>query len=61
MEPVGRTRWVIAEGYIPPNSSYDSRALVSHEAAASSTPATRTRMSPSPCSLPTASQLDRIW
>jgi hypothetical protein len=33
MEPVGRTRWVIAEGYIPPNSSYDSRALVSHEAA----------------------------
>lgn len=33
MEEVGRTRWVIPEGYIPPGSSFDTRALVSHEAA----------------------------
>lgn len=33
MDPIGRTRWAIAEGYIPPQSTGDSRALVSHEAA----------------------------
>jgi hypothetical protein len=33
MESIGRRRWAIAEGYIPPDSSYDSRALLSHEAA----------------------------
>ena len=33
MEQVGAKRWVIPEGYIPPSSSFDSRALLSHEAA----------------------------
>ena len=33
MEQVGAIRWVIPEGYIPPESSYDTRALLSHEAA----------------------------
>ena len=33
MEQVGARRWVIPEGYIPPESSYDTRALLSHEAA----------------------------
>lgn len=33
MEPIGRTRWAIAEGYIPPQSTGDTRELVSHEAA----------------------------
>jgi hypothetical protein len=33
MEPIGKTRWAIPEGYIPPQSTGQSRALVSHEAA----------------------------
>lgn len=34
MEPIGRTLWVIPEGYIPPGSMPGAdRALVSHEAA----------------------------
>lgn len=34
MEPIGRTLWVIPEGYIPPGSMAGAnRALVSHEAA----------------------------
>jgi hypothetical protein len=33
MEPVGRTRWAIAEGYIPSQSSFKDRALISHETA----------------------------
>ncbi|MBW3563200.1 MAG: sensory rhodopsin transducer [Acidobacteria bacterium] len=33
MEPLGRKRWVIAEGYIPPESTGDGRAMVSHETA----------------------------
>ena len=33
MEQVGHRRWVIPEGYLPPASSFDTRALVSHEAA----------------------------
>jgi hypothetical protein len=33
MEPIGRTRWAIAEGYIPSQSSFPDRALVSHETA----------------------------
>jgi hypothetical protein len=33
MAQVGARRWVIPEGYIPPDSSYDTRALLSHEAA----------------------------
>jgi hypothetical protein len=33
MEPIGRTRWAIAEGYIPSKSSFTDRALVSHETA----------------------------
>jgi hypothetical protein len=33
MEPIGRTRWAIAEGYIPSASSSSDRALVSHETA----------------------------
>jgi hypothetical protein len=33
MEPIGRTRWAIAEGYIPSTSSFTERALVSHETA----------------------------
>ena len=33
MEAIGRKRWAIAEGYIPGSSSFDSRELVSHEAA----------------------------
>jgi hypothetical protein len=31
MTPIGRTRWAIAEGYIPPASSGQGRQLVSHE------------------------------
>ncbi len=31
--PIGRTRWAIAEGYIPTWSSSDNRALTSHETA----------------------------
>ena len=31
--PIGRTRWAIAEGYIPAWSSSDRRELVSHETA----------------------------
>jgi hypothetical protein len=30
---IGRTRWAIPEGYIPPGSTSTERALVSHEAA----------------------------
>lgn len=33
MEPIGRKRWVIAEGYIPSQSSFSERALISHETA----------------------------
>jgi hypothetical protein len=33
MEPIGRTRWAIAEGYIPSQSSFSDRALESHETA----------------------------
>lgn len=33
MEALGRTRWAIAEGYIPSESSSSDRALVSHETA----------------------------
>jgi hypothetical protein len=33
MEAIGRKRWAIAEGYIPSESSYADRALVSHETA----------------------------
>src|SRR3954468_24446421 len=33
MSSLGRTRWVIAEGYIPGTSSMDTRALESHETA----------------------------
>ncbi|HZP86736.1 MAG TPA: sensory rhodopsin transducer [Burkholderiales bacterium] len=30
---IGKRRWAIAEGYIPPSSTGTSRALTSHEAA----------------------------
>jgi hypothetical protein len=33
MKPIGRTRWAIAEGYIPSQSSFPDRALISHETA----------------------------
>ncbi|CAL8480580.1 sensory rhodopsin transducer [Caballeronia sp. S22] len=33
MNPIGRTRWAIAEGYLPPYSTGDGRELASHEAA----------------------------
>lgn len=33
MDPIGRRRWAIAEGYIPSQSSFSDRALVSHETA----------------------------
>ncbi len=34
MEPIGKRRWAIAEGYIPPESMAGAdRALLSHEAA----------------------------
>jgi len=33
MEPIGRRRWAIAEGYIPSGSSFSDRALMSHETA----------------------------
>jgi hypothetical protein len=33
MEALGRTRWAIAEGYIPSESTYSERALVLHETA----------------------------
>jgi hypothetical protein len=33
MTPVGKTRWVIAEGYIPSGSSSNAREFVSHETA----------------------------
>ena len=33
MEPIGRKRWAIAEGYIPSQSSFSERALISHETA----------------------------
>ena len=33
MQPIGRRRWSIAEGYIPSQSSFEDRALVSHETA----------------------------
>jgi hypothetical protein len=33
MSPVGRKIWVIAEGYIPPESTSDDRRLMSHETA----------------------------
>jgi hypothetical protein len=33
MEPIGRKRWAIAEGYIPSGSSFSERALISHETA----------------------------
>jgi hypothetical protein len=31
MEPIGKRRWAIAEGYIPPSSTGGGRALESHE------------------------------
>jgi hypothetical protein len=33
MDPIGRTRWAIAEGYIPSQSSFSDRTLISHETA----------------------------
>jgi len=33
MDAIGRKRWAIAEGYIPSESSFSHRALVSHETA----------------------------
>jgi hypothetical protein len=33
MQPIGRKRWSIAEGYIPSQSSFSNRALISHETA----------------------------
>jgi len=33
MEGIGRRRWAIAEGYIPSQSSFSDRALISHETA----------------------------
>jgi hypothetical protein len=33
MEPIGRKRWAIAEGYIPSQSSFFDRSLISHETA----------------------------
>ena len=33
MEALGRTRWAIAEGYIPGESSFTDPALMSHETA----------------------------
>jgi hypothetical protein len=33
MDAIGRTRWAIAEGYIPSESSFSEPALVSHETA----------------------------
>jgi len=39
--PIGKRRWAIAEGYIPPDSAAKSRELASHEAPAANTPALR--------------------
>jgi len=33
MDAIGRKRWAIAEGYIPSESAFSDRALVSHETA----------------------------
>jgi len=33
MDPIGRRRWAIAEGYIPSQSSFSDRTLISHETA----------------------------
>ena len=33
MDHIGRRRWAIAEGYIPSQSSFSDRALISHETA----------------------------
>ena len=33
MQPIGKTRWAIAEGYIPSESTGGGRALTSHETA----------------------------
>jgi len=33
MQSIGRRRWSIAEGYIPSQSSFADRALISHETA----------------------------
>jgi hypothetical protein len=33
VQPIGRRRWAIAEGYIPSQSSFTDRALISHETA----------------------------
>ncbi len=33
MDPIGRRRWAIAEGYIPSESSFSEPTLVSHETA----------------------------
>jgi hypothetical protein len=33
MVTIGRTRWAVAEGYIPSQSSFSDRALISHETA----------------------------
>jgi hypothetical protein len=33
MDAIGRKRWAIAEGYIPSQSAFADRALISHETA----------------------------
>jgi len=33
MQAIGKHRWVIAEGYLPPSSTGDTRQLASHETA----------------------------
>jgi len=33
MNSIGRKRWAIAEGYIPSQSSFSDRSLISHETA----------------------------
>ena len=33
MDDIGRKRWAIAEGYIPSQSSFSDRSLISHETA----------------------------
>jgi hypothetical protein len=53
---VGKRIWPIAEGYISCGDGFADRAIASHQAPASSTPATATRASSRPSSSPAASR-----
>jgi hypothetical protein len=60
VEAIGRRRWAIAEGYIPSESAFSDRPLISHETACILNAGDRDAKIESPSCLPIASRSDPI-